>query len=81
MELNDHEEALRGEHVLQYPYRRATGPILGRFFTEISWRWGQRVASRVGPGCTSPVRAIRWSDPLPGRSSSSTAQTRLFYTP
>jgi uncharacterized OB-fold protein len=35
MELNDHEESLRGKHVLQYPYRRATGPILGRFFTEI----------------------------------------------
>ena len=35
MELNDHEEALRGEHIFQYPYRRATGPILGRFFTEI----------------------------------------------
>jgi len=35
MKLNNQEEALRGEHVLQYPYRRATGPILGRFFTEI----------------------------------------------
>jgi len=35
MKLNDKEEALRGEHFLQYPYRRATGPILGRFFTEI----------------------------------------------
>ena len=35
MQLNDREEALRGEHFLQYPYRRATGPILGRFFTEI----------------------------------------------
>ena len=35
MKLNDQEEALRGEHFLQYPYRRATGPILGRFFTEI----------------------------------------------
>ena len=35
MQLNDRQEALRGEHFLQYPYRRATGPILGRFFTEI----------------------------------------------
>ena len=35
MKLNDQEEALRGEHFLQYPYRRATGPILGQFFTEI----------------------------------------------
>jgi hypothetical protein len=35
MKLDDQAQALRGEHVLQYPYRRATGPILGRFFTEI----------------------------------------------
>jgi uncharacterized protein len=35
MKLDDQREALRGNHVLQYPYRRATGPILGRFFTEI----------------------------------------------
>ena len=35
MELNAKNESLRGKHVLQYPYRRATGPILGRFFTEI----------------------------------------------
>jgi len=35
MKLDDQVEALRGEHVLQYPYRRATGPILGCFFTEI----------------------------------------------
>ncbi len=35
MQLNDHSESLCGRHVLQYPYRRATGPILGRFFTEI----------------------------------------------
>ena len=35
MEFNDQKEALCGEHFLQYPYRRATGPILGRFFTEI----------------------------------------------
>ena len=35
MKLDDKDEALRGPHVLQFPYRRATGPILGRFFTEI----------------------------------------------
>ena len=35
MELDDRKEALHGEHFLQYPYRRSTGPILGRFFTEI----------------------------------------------
>ena len=35
MELDDQAQALRAEHVLQFPYRRATGPILGRFFTEI----------------------------------------------
>jgi uncharacterized OB-fold protein len=35
MELGDQDQALRAEHVLQFPYRRATGPILGRFFSEI----------------------------------------------
>jgi uncharacterized OB-fold protein len=29
------DQPLRAEHVLQFPYRRSTGPILGRFFTEI----------------------------------------------
>ena len=29
------EVALRADHKLEYPYIRATGPILGRFFTEI----------------------------------------------
>jgi uncharacterized OB-fold protein len=28
-------DPLRAEHVLRFPYRRSTGPILGRFFTEI----------------------------------------------
>ena len=35
MQLYDREQPLRAEHVLRFPYRRATGPILGRFFTEI----------------------------------------------
>jgi uncharacterized protein len=35
MKLDDQAQALRGKHVLQYPYRRATGPILARFFTEL----------------------------------------------
>jgi uncharacterized OB-fold protein len=35
MELEDRDRPLRAEHVLQFPYRRATGPILGRFFSEI----------------------------------------------
>ena len=35
MELDDQDQPLRAEHVLQFPYRRATGPMLGRFFTEI----------------------------------------------
>jgi hypothetical protein len=35
MKLDDQNPPLRAEHVLQFPYRRATGPILGRFFTEI----------------------------------------------
>jgi hypothetical protein len=53
MELNDHKESLRGEHVLQHPYRRATGPILGRFFTEIRDHGrflGVKTAGRCGPG-------------------------------
>jgi uncharacterized OB-fold protein len=35
MEFDDRDEPLRAEHVLRFPYRRATGPILGRFFTEL----------------------------------------------
>ncbi len=35
MELDDQHQPLRAEHILQFPYRRSTGPILGRFFTEI----------------------------------------------
>lgn len=35
MELHDQAPPLEAEHVLQFPYRRSTGPILGRFFTEI----------------------------------------------
>ena len=35
MKLDDQAPPLRAEHVLQFPYRRSTGPILGRFFTEI----------------------------------------------
>jgi uncharacterized OB-fold protein len=35
MELDDRDQPLRAEHVLQFPYRRSTGPILGRFFTEV----------------------------------------------
>ena len=35
MELDDQSRPLRAEHVLQFPYRRATGAILGRFFSVI----------------------------------------------
>ena len=35
MELDGQDPPLRAEHVLQFPYRRSTGPILGRFFSEI----------------------------------------------
>ena len=35
MGLEDQGTPLRAEHVLQFPYRRATGPILGRFFTAL----------------------------------------------
>jgi hypothetical protein len=59
MELNDHKEALRGEHVLQYPYRRATGPILGRFFTEIRDHGrflGAKTAAGAGQTSLKPSR-------------------------
>lgn len=29
------EEVLRGPHVLEYPYRRSLGPVLGRFFNDL----------------------------------------------
>jgi uncharacterized OB-fold protein len=35
MELDDQGQSLRAEHVLRFPYRRSTGAILARFFTEI----------------------------------------------
>jgi len=35
MDAGRKDQPLRAEHVLHYPYRRSTGPILGRFFTEI----------------------------------------------
>jgi len=48
MELDDRQPPLRAEHVLQFRYRRSTGPILGRFFTEIRDRrrfLGVKIAS------------------------------------
>ena len=35
MQFDHQAPPLQAEHVLQFPYRRATGPILGRFFTEL----------------------------------------------
>lgn len=34
-------EVLRADHVLEFPYKRSVGPILGRFFTEL--RDNQRI--------------------------------------
>ena len=32
------EGVLRGPHVLEYPYRRSLGPVLGRFFNDLRER-------------------------------------------
>jgi len=39
---------LRGPHVLEYPYRRSLGPVLGRFFNEL--RRGRLVGIRTRQG-------------------------------
>jgi hypothetical protein len=39
---------LTAPHVLEYPYRRSVGPVLGRFFTGL--RDGRIVAGRVSDG-------------------------------
>jgi uncharacterized OB-fold protein len=35
MKFDDQSPPLRAEHILQFPYRRSVGAMLGRFFTEI----------------------------------------------
>lgn len=40
--------SLRGTHVLEYPYRRSLGPVLGRFFTSLRARRIEGVRSADG---------------------------------
>ena len=42
------EGVLRGPHVLEYPYRRSLGPVLGRFFNDL--RDGKLVGIRTKSG-------------------------------
>jgi uncharacterized OB-fold protein len=42
------EGVLRGPHVLEYPYRRSLGPVLGRFFNDL--RDGKLVGIRTQSG-------------------------------
>lgn len=42
------EGALRAPHVLEYPYRRSTGPVLGRFFTGLKERRIEGIRTKGG---------------------------------
>jgi hypothetical protein len=42
------EDVLRGPHVLEYPYRRSLGPVLGRFFDELRRRRLVGIRTRDG---------------------------------
>jgi uncharacterized OB-fold protein len=33
--MKEAQEPLQGPHVLEYPYRRSLGPVLGRFFNDL----------------------------------------------
>lgn len=48
MALPPVEGVLRGPHVLEYPYRRSLGPVLGRFFDAL--RSGRLVGIRTRKG-------------------------------
>lgn len=48
MALPPVEGVLRGPHVLEYPYRRSLGPVLGRFFEDL--RHGKLVGIRTRKG-------------------------------
>jgi len=47
-EIADPTEALRGPHVLEYPYRRSLGPVLSRFFTSLRDRRFEGIRARDG---------------------------------
>jgi hypothetical protein len=46
--VSDEGGILTAPHVLEYPYRRSVGPVLGRFFTEL--RAGKLVGVRTKQG-------------------------------
>ena len=46
--VKDEGGVLTAPHVLEYPYRRSVGPVLGRFFTEL--RAGKLVGVRTRQG-------------------------------
>jgi uncharacterized OB-fold protein len=47
-EVKDENGVLTAPHVLEYPYRRSVGPVLGRFFTAL--RDGKLVGVRTRQG-------------------------------
>ncbi len=46
--VQERDGVLTAPHVLEYPYRRSVGPVLGRFFTEL--RAGKLVGVRTRAG-------------------------------
>jgi uncharacterized OB-fold protein len=46
--VQERDGVLTAPHVLEYPYRRSVGPVLGRFFTEL--RAGKIVGVRTQAG-------------------------------
>lgn len=46
--VQEQDGVLTAKHVLEYPYRRSVGPVLGRFFTEL--RDGKIVGVRTKAG-------------------------------
>ncbi len=51
-------EILTAPHVLEYPYKRSLGPVIGRFFTSLKQRRieGVRTAMRPGHRAAGGVR-------------------------
>jgi uncharacterized OB-fold protein len=41
-------DVLRGQHVLEYPYKRSLGPVLSRFFTSLAGRRFEGIRGRDG---------------------------------
>ena len=49
------EGVLRGLHVLEYPYKRSLGPVLGRFFTALRDRQLLGIRTRSGRVLVPPA--------------------------